>query len=71
LKVTLTTEVPGLDIYYSFDNSYPDKFYPKYTAPLTVPIDAALLRVITYKNGKPVGRMNNMPITELTKRAGN
>ncbi|RFZ82913.1 beta-N-acetylhexosaminidase [Mucilaginibacter terrenus] len=71
IKVTLTTEVPGLDIYYSFDNSYPDKFYPKYTAPLTVPIDAALLRVITYKNGKPVGRMNNMPITELTKRAGN
>jgi hexosaminidase len=49
LNVTLTTEVQGLDIYYSFDNSYPDNFYPKYTGILTVPIDATQLRVITYR----------------------
>ena len=49
LSVTLTTEVEGLDIYYSFDNSYPDRFYPKYTEALIAPIDASLLRVITYK----------------------
>ena len=68
LNVDLTTEVQGLDIYYSFDNSYPDRFYPKYTAPLTVPIDATLLRVITYKGKQPIGRMVNMPIEELNKR---
>lgn len=69
LVVTLSTELEGLDIYYSFDNSYPDRYYPKYTAPVTVPIDASLLRVITYRGKQPVGRMNNMPVDVLKKRA--
>ncbi|MFA6083695.1 beta-N-acetylhexosaminidase [Mucilaginibacter sp.] len=69
LNVELTTEVQGLDIYYSFDNSYPDNFYPKYTSILTVPIDATQLRVITYRGKQPVGRMVTMPIEELNKRA--
>lgn len=69
LLVSLSTEVPGLDIYYSFDNSFPDAFYPKYTTPLVVPTDARLLRVITYRNGKPLGRMQHMPVEELKKRA--
>ena len=66
--VELTNEVPGLDIYYSFDNSYPDRFYPKYTAPLLVPEDATQLRVITYRGNEPVGRMVTMPISELDQR---
>jgi hexosaminidase len=70
LKIELSTEVPGLDIYYSFDNSYPDRFYPKYTSALTAPIDATQFRVITYKGKQPVGRMVTMPIEELNKRAG-
>jgi hexosaminidase len=69
LVVTLTTELEGLDMYYSFDNSYPDRYYPKYTGPLTVPVDAGLLRVITYRGKQPVGRMNNMPVEILRKRA--
>jgi hexosaminidase len=69
LNVDLSTEVQGLDIYYSFDNSYPDNYYPKYTGILTVPIDATQLRVITYRGNKPVGRMVTMPIEELNKRA--
>ncbi|WP_237088303.1 beta-N-acetylhexosaminidase [Nubsella zeaxanthinifaciens] len=69
LLVTLTTEVEGLDIYYSFDNSFPDHFYPKYNEPLVVPVDANMLRVITYRDKKPIGRMMNMPIEELNKRA--
>lgn len=69
LLVTLSTEVEGVDIYYSFDNSFPDQFYPKYTEPLVVPIDANMLRVITYRNKKPIGRMMNMPVEELNKRA--
>src|SRR6185312_4051962 len=43
LKIELVTEIPGLDIYYSFDNSYPDRFYPKYTEPLIAPKDATQL----------------------------
>ena len=67
-KVELTTEVSGLDIYYSFDNSYPDRFYPKYTEALVPPKDATLLRVITYRGKEPVGRMVNMPVAELKNR---
>jgi len=70
LLIDLSTEVDGLDIYYSFDNSYPDRFYPKYTEKITAPKDATLLRVITYRGKEPVGRMLNMPIDELNKRVG-
>ena len=70
LSITLSTEVDGLDMYYSFDNSFPDRFYPKYTSPLVPPIDAKALKVITYRGKNPVGRMMNMPIEELEKRAG-
>ena len=70
VEVTLTNEIDGLDIHYSFDNSFPDEFYPKYTTPLIVPKDASQLKVITYRNGQPVGRMLTMPVEELKKRAG-
>jgi len=70
LQIELSTEVAGLDIYYSFDNSFPDRFYPKYTEKLTPPKDATMLRVITYRDKSPIGRMMNMPIDELNKRAG-
>jgi hexosaminidase len=70
VKVALSTEVKGLDIYYSFDNSYPDRFYPKYSAPITPPKDAVMLKVVTYKGKKQVGRYNWMPVEELKRRAG-
>ncbi len=70
IVVTLSTEVEGLNIHYSFDNSFPDNFYPAYTIPLTVPKDAVAMKVITYRNNKPIGRLMVMPVTELKKRAG-
>lgn len=69
LMIELSTEVQGLDIYYSFDNSFPDRFYPKYTEKLTPPKDATTLKVITYRGKEAVGRMMVMPVEELTKRA--
>jgi hexosaminidase len=68
LMVQLDTELPDLDTYYSFDNSFPDRFYPKYSEPLLVPKDATQLRVITYRGKQPVGRMVTMPIEELKRR---
>ena len=68
LMVELSTEIPGLDIHYTFDNSFPDRFYPKYTAPLIVPKDAFALKVITYRDNKPIGRMITMPVAELKGR---
>jgi hexosaminidase len=69
LTIDLSTEIEGLDIYYSFDNSFPDRFYPKYMSTLIAPIDAKQLKVITYRGNMPVGRMLTMPIAELKKRA--
>jgi len=69
VQVEMKTEVKGLDIRYTFDNSFPDQFYPKYSEPLMVPKDAVMLKVITYRGDKPVGRMIAMPVDELKKRA--
>lgn len=69
LTVKLSTEVEGLDIHYSFDNSFPDQYYPKYTQPLIVPKDAVTMKVITYRDNKVIGRMMVMPVAELRKRA--
>jgi len=68
LRIELKTEIQGLDIYYSFDNSYPDRFYPKYTEPLIPPKDATTLKVITYRGKKQVGRMISMPLKEMQRR---
>ncbi|MDB5196553.1 MAG: beta-N-acetylhexosaminidase [Flaviaesturariibacter sp.] len=69
LMIELASEVTGLDIYYTFDNSFPDRFYPKYTEALTPPKDATTLKVITYKGKNPVGRLITMPLEEMEKRA--
>jgi hexosaminidase len=67
--IELSTEVEGLDIYYSFDNSHPDNFYPKYEKALYIPQDAVMLKAVTYRNGKLMGRQMDMPVKELRRRA--
>jgi hexosaminidase len=68
LLITLSTEVEGLDIHYSFDNSHPDNFYPIYKQPLLVPKDAVMLKVITYRGNQVMGKQIDMPVAELKKR---
>ncbi len=68
--VKLSTEIEGLSIHYSFDNTFPDQFYPKYTSPLTVPKDAAAMKVITSRDSKIIGRLIVIPIADLRRRAG-
>ncbi len=70
VEVQLNTEIDGVDVYYSFDNSFPDNYYPKYTAPVTVPKDAEQLRIVSYRNGRQVGRPMTISVAELRKRAG-
>ena len=69
LQIELSTEVEGLDIYYSFDNSNPDNFYPRYSAPLSIPKESSMLKVVTYRGGKPIGKQIDMPVKELQRRA--
>ncbi len=68
LKIELGKEVEGLDIYYSFDNTFPDYFYPKYKTPLIAPKDAVMLKVVTYRGKKQMGRMIAMPLADLRAR---
>ena len=56
-RISLATEVPGLDIYYTFDNTFPDRHAPKYEGPLTVPPSAKRILVMTYRGKEPVGKL--------------
>ena len=68
LRITLSKELDNLDLYYSVDNSFPDNFYPKYSGPFDLPKDAAMLRVISYREGKPIGRLITIDTQDLRKR---
>ncbi|RYG04009.1 MAG: beta-N-acetylhexosaminidase, partial [Chitinophagaceae bacterium] len=68
LVVQMTTEVEGIDLHYSFDNSFPDQFYPKSTGPLTVPKDATNFRIVSYRNGVKMSRDILFPVKDLEKR---
>jgi hexosaminidase len=68
VEVTLSTEIDGLSVYYSVDESIPDNFFPKYTAPIILPPDALHLKVITYQNGKQVGQLISILVADLQKR---
>lgn len=66
LKVSLTSEVPGLDIYYTFDGTNPDLFSSKYEGyPLRIPKGASEIRLVTYSEGKPAGHQINYPLSRL------
>ena len=65
----LTPEIEGLDIYTSFDASTPDNFYPRYGEPQPIPRDAELVRIITYRDNKPIGRLMSITVEDLKKRA--
>lgn len=70
LLIQLSTEIDGFKIYYSFDNTYPDHHSPLYKQDekLTIPKDADTFRVITYRDGKPIGKMITVSLADLTKR---
>jgi hexosaminidase len=68
LVVDITTEVEGLDVYYTLDNTIPNQYYPKYSAPITLPKDVDMVRFISYRNGKPIGRLISIKTEDLEKR---
>ncbi len=67
--LTLSTEVEGLAIHYTFDNSFPDQFYPKYEKPIVVPKESYAIKMITYRDNKPIGRLMTIKTEDLKKRA--
>jgi hexosaminidase len=68
LMVELASEVPGVDLYYTVDNTIPNQYAHRYTTPVEFPAGADNLRVITFRNGKPAGRLISLKTEELEKR---
>jgi hexosaminidase len=69
LMVQLSTEISGLSIHYSFDHSFPDQFYPAATGPVLVPKDATVMKIVTYRGNKAMGRTIDLTINDIIKRA--
>lgn len=67
-RIKLGTEIKSLSIYYSFDNTDPNIYSSKYESPLAIPKNATRLRIITYKNEKPVGKIITIRIDDLRER---
>jgi len=68
-SVQLSSEIKGLDIYYTFDGTNPDPYYPKYTGELiNFPIGATQITANTFRNGKQVGKQVTVKKEELAVR---
>jgi hexosaminidase len=50
------------------DNSQPNQYHPLYKEPIVYPEGADIFRVITYKGGKPAGKMITIKTDDLAKR---
>ena len=70
LTVELGSELSDLDIYYTIDDTMPDNYSPKYTKPIDIPEAPITLRVITYRQGNPIGHLITLKRDDLKKRAG-
>ncbi|GAB4053907.1 beta-N-acetylhexosaminidase [Spirosoma litoris] len=70
LRLELASEAPGLDIFYSIDDTMPDQFSTRYTQPVDLPEGPINLRVITYRAGKPIGHLITLSRDALQKRIG-
>lgn len=69
-SIIISTEIKGLDVFYTFDDTIVDEFYPKYNGrPVTIPKGAHHIRARSYRNGQPLGREINLELADLIKRA--
>lgn len=69
LYVHMEGEIDGLDFYYTIDESMPDQFSQQFKNPILIPEDVTILRVISYRNGKQIGKYLNIPLASLKQRA--
>ena len=70
MAVELDSEVPELNIYYTLDDTMPDRFSKQYSQPIELPEGPVTLRVITYRDGKPIGHLITLSRDILQKRVG-
>jgi hexosaminidase len=70
LQVQFDSEINDLQLYYSFDNTFPDNFYPAYKGgALYPPSECSMMRVVAYRGKQKMGNMITITREELEKRA--
>lgn len=69
LTLSLETEAPNIDIYYSINDAMPDRYTDKYSKPVLLPDGPITLRVETYRDEKPIGHLITLKREDLEKRA--
>ena len=69
LKIAMKTEIEGLSLFYTFDNTIPDIYSNMYTDTLSIPKNASMLRVAAYKGQEQAGRLIDITIDALKNRA--
>jgi hexosaminidase len=70
LQVQFDTEINDLQLYYSFDNTFPDNFYPPYKGgALYPPSECSMMRVVAYRGKQKMGNMITITREALEKRA--
>lgn len=68
-QITFSTDLDDLDVYYTFDGTFPDNFAPKYEKkPIDIPTGAGEVWAITFRNDKVAGRLLTVTIDEINKR---
>ncbi|RAW00291.1 beta-N-acetylhexosaminidase [Pseudochryseolinea flava] len=68
IEIALSTEVEGLDLHYTIDNSVPNQYHPRYEKTIVLPPDVDYFRVISYRDGKPLGHLITLKKEEIAKR---
>jgi hexosaminidase len=69
LMLDLESEVPGIEIYYTLNGTMPDNYSSRYVQPVEVPEGPVTLRVITYRDNKPIGHLITLDRETLKRRA--
>ncbi len=64
----LLCETPNTTIYYTLNSTFPNKKSAVYTTPFEIPNTKVVLRTITFRDGKPLGRLLHIPKAELDLR---
>jgi hexosaminidase len=69
IQIELASEVPGVTVHYTYDNTIPNKYSPAATnEPIVLPDGADSFRVTSYREGKPIGRLISFRTEDLEKR---
>lgn len=69
LMLTLGAEIDGIEIFYTIDDTMPDRYSKKYLSPVPLPDGPITLRVQAYRDGAPIGRLIVLLRDELERRA--